>query len=94
MEKNKDMILLDVREPVEVQICHIENAIHIPMGEISGKLNHLPQNKDLVIFCHMGVRSKQITEYLRANGFTRAFNLNGGINRWSVEVDPGVVRYY
>lgn len=93
MEKRKDMMMLDVREAVEVQICHIENAKHIPMGEIPSKIEELPRDKDLVVFCHMGVRSKQVMNYLRRNGFSRVYNLKGGIDRWSVEVDPKVQRY-
>ncbi len=93
MEKRRDMMMIDVREPVEVKICHIENARHIPMGEIPAKIDELPKDKDLVVFCHMGVRSKQVMNYLRKNGFTRVYNLKGGIDRWSVEVDPKVQRY-
>jgi Rhodanese-related sulfurtransferase len=93
MEKRRDMMMIDVREPVEVKICHIENARHIPMGEIPAKIDELPKDKDLVVFCHMGVRSKQVMNYLRKNGFTRVYNLKGGIDRWSVEVDSKVQRY-
>lgn len=93
MEKRRDMVMLDVREPVEVQICHLENARHIPMGDIPSKLKELPKDKDLVVFCHMGIRSKQVMNYLRKNGFSRVYNLKGGIDRWSVEVDPKVQRY-
>ncbi|WP_321295226.1 rhodanese-like domain-containing protein [Marinifilum fragile] len=93
MEKRRDMMMIDVCEPVEVKICHIENARHIPMGEIPAKIDELPKDKDLVVFCHMGVRSKQVMNYLRKNGFTRVYNLKGGIDRWSVEVDSKVQRY-
>ncbi|MDQ2179936.1 rhodanese-like domain-containing protein [Marinifilum sp. D714] len=93
MEKRRDMMMIDVREPVEVKICHIESARHIPMGEIPAKIDELPKDKDLVVFCHMGVRSKQVMNYLRKNGFSRVYNLKGGIDRWSVEVDPKVQRY-
>lgn len=93
MEKRKDLLMLDVREPMEIQICHLDNALHVPMGQIPSKLEDLPKNKDLVVFCHMGMRSKQVMKYLRSNGFSRVFNLKGGIDRWSVEVDPKVKRY-
>jgi len=93
MEKRKDLLMLDVREPTEIQICHLENAMHVPMGQIPSKIDDLPRNKDLVVFCHMGVRSKQVMHYLRKNGFTRVFNLKGGIDRWSIEVDAKVQRY-
>ena len=93
LEKRKDVIMLDVREPVEIQICHLDNAKHIPMGQIPSKLDELPKDKDVVVFCHMGVRSKQVINYLRRNGFSRVYNLKGGIDQWSVEVDPKVQRY-
>ncbi|MDQ1772631.1 hypothetical protein GQR60_19665 [Labilibaculum sp. A4] len=93
MEKRQDLLMLDVREHTEIQICHLKDAMHVPMGQIPNKLEDLPKNKDLVVFCHMGVRSKQVMNYLRKNGFSRVFNLKGGIDRWSVEVDPKVQRY-
>lgn len=93
MAKREDILLLDVREPLEVQICSLENAMHVPMGQIPSKIAELPKNKDLFVFCHMGVRSKQVMQYLRKIGFTRAFNLAGGIDRWSIEVDSKVQRY-
>lgn len=85
--------MLDVREPVEIQICHIENAMHVPMGQIPTKLEELPKNKDLVVFCHMGIRSRQVMNYLKKNGFSRVYNLKGGIDRWSIEVDSKMQRY-
>ncbi|PKQ62897.1 hypothetical protein BZG02_11180 [Labilibaculum filiforme] len=93
MEKRKDLIMLDVREHSEIQICHLKDAMHVPMGQIPYKLADLPKNKDLIVFCHMGVRSKHVINYLQKNGFSRVYNLAGGIDRWSVEVDPKVQRY-
>lgn len=93
MEKRTDLMMLDVREYEEIQICHLKDAMHVPMGQIPSKLDELPKNKDLIVFCHMGVRSRSVTNYLRRNGFSRAFNLKGGIDRWSVEVDSKVQRY-
>ena len=93
MEKRQDMLMLDVREPVEIQICHLENAMHVPMGQIPAKLEELPKNKDLVVFCHMGIRSRQVMNYLKKNGFSRVYNLKGGIDRWSIEVDSKMQRY-
>ncbi len=93
MNKRTDLRLLDVRELMEIEICKLENAIHIPIGQIIAKMNQLPRDIDLIVYCHMGVRSKQVMQYLRNNGFTRVFNLKGGIDRWSVEVDSKVERY-
>lgn len=93
MEKRKDFLMLDVSECVEIQIYHLENTMNISMGQTPNKLDKLLKNKDLIVFCHIGIRSKQVMNHLRNNGFSRAFNLKGGIDRWSVEVDSKVQRY-
>lgn len=94
LKEEQDFILLDVREHAELEICFLADAIHIPMGQIPNKMAVLSKNKDMIVFCHMGVRSRQVLNYLQQNGFTRVFNLTGGIDRWSVEVDPSLRRYY
>lgn len=63
------------------------------MREIPGRLGELDQEKEIVVFCHHGIRSAMVVEYLREQGFARAVNLAGGIDAWSREVDPGVPRY-
>jgi rhodanese-related sulfurtransferase len=93
LEKKQVFTLLDVREYSELQICSLKEAIHIPMAQIPAKMSLLSKHEDLIVFCHMGVRSRQVINYLRQNGFTRLFNLRGGVDRWSVEVDPNVRRY-
>lgn len=87
--------LLDVREPEELTIAALPGAYHIPLGELAERIEELEAKRhlDWVVVCHHGVRSAMATGFLSANGFSRACNLSGGIDRWSLEVDPSVPRY-
>ena len=85
--------VLDVREKAEIEICRIENTIHIPMGEIPSRLGELPADTPLVVLCHHGMRSLRVVNFLRGNGFDNAINLEGGIDAWAAEIDPGIGRY-
>ena len=85
--------LLDVREAEELQIAHVEGAHWIPMGEVSARLEELPKEKPIVVMCHHGIRSLRIAQYLQWAGFDRVENLRGGIDAWSMEVDPEIQRY-
>jgi rhodanese-related sulfurtransferase len=87
------VVLLDVREPYEREIARIEPSIHIPMGEIAGRTDELPKDREIVVYCHGGVRSAMVAGYLEAKGFSPVSNLSGGIDAWSVRVDPKVPRY-
>jgi rhodanese-related sulfurtransferase len=86
-------ILLDVREPMELGICKIEGSRDIPMGQIPGRLEELPKKGRLLVLCHHGSRSAQVTSFLRANGFHNAVNVAGGIDAWAFAVEPTLVRY-
>lgn len=88
-----DLVFLDVREHSELEICRIEGALHIPMGEIPERAESLPKERPMVIFCHHGMRSTNVQQYLEAKGFKDIMNLAGGIHAWSLEVDPDVPRY-
>lgn len=83
LEKGTDILLIDIREPHELAKEGIENSIHIPMGEIQNKIPTLPKDKDIVIFCHLGFRSKQVRNYLRKIGFHKATHLKGGLYSWN-----------
>lgn len=63
------------------------------MREVPGRIGELDRDSEIVVFCHHGARSAMVVEWLRRNGFPRAVNLSGGIDAWSVEVDPDVRRY-
>ena len=88
--------LIDVREPAEHAIAHIEGAELIPMGSIPARLQHLEGLADdgtLVIFCHLGVRSLNVVAWLREQGVENGQSMAGGIDRWSEEIDASVPRY-
>ena len=88
----KDLLLLDVREPWEHQIARIGNSELVPMNELPGRLQSIDRSRDIVVYCHHGMRSDMAAEWLRSQGFP-ARNLAGGIDRWSREVDPAIPRY-
>ena len=86
--------LLDVREPWEYQVAQIAGSRHIPMGEIPARFNQeLDPEEHVVVMCHHGVRSMNVTAWLRQQGFEQAQSLRGGIDRWSREIDPAVPLY-
>lgn len=88
-------LLLDVREPDEVALCRIPGAMHIPMGDIPSRLTELEKHAEaeLVVYCHHGVRSGHVKNFLRNHGFEEVRNLLGGIDAYSLKADPSVPRY-
>ena len=86
-------LLLDVREPDEWQFCRIEGAQHLPMSQIEQRVAELDAMRETVLYCHLGVRSQMVAEFLITKGFSRVASLAGGIDAWSVFVDPTVARY-
>ena len=93
LDAREPMILLDVREPHEYEIARIDSARLLPLGELPTRMDELERETTIVVHCHSGVRSAHAVQLLRAAGFARALNLAGGIDAWSVEVDPTVPRY-
>lgn len=90
------VVLVDVREPVENQICRIEGSHLIPMRTVAAEVQKLEAAADealVVVYCHHGVRSLSVVNWLREHGVSECQSLNGGIDRWSVEIDPSVPRY-
>jgi rhodanese-related sulfurtransferase len=86
-------LLLDVREPWEVEKARIAGAVHIPMREVPARLAELDPDRDVVAFCHLGGRSMQVAVFLEKQGFSRLHNLAGGVDAWSKTVDPAVPVY-
>ncbi|MEM8868034.1 MAG: rhodanese-like domain-containing protein [Verrucomicrobiota bacterium] len=93
LRSDETVALLDVREDAELEICRIEGSLHIPMGLIPEAHLSLPREGKLIVFCHHGMRSLNVVQYLEAQGFENAINLAGGIHAWSFEVDPEMARY-
>ena len=91
--KNTNAAILDVREENELSICRIEEALHIPMAEVPDRYAELPKDAPLIVFCHHGMRSLKVVEYLEARGLENAINLTGGIHAWANEVDAEMPRY-
>jgi rhodanese-related sulfurtransferase len=91
--RGENFLLVDVREPWEHELCHIDGAKLIPMGSIPQNLQALDVEEDVVCYCHHGMRSMDVAVWLRGQGVQRAKSLAGGIERWSLEIDPRVPRY-
>jgi adenylyltransferase/sulfurtransferase len=85
--------LVDVREPYETEICQVKGSELIPMRQIPERMHDLPRDEHLLILCHTGVRSRRVTEFLRAQGFTAVSNVGGGIAAWTDQIDPTLQRY-
>jgi adenylyltransferase/sulfurtransferase len=85
-------LLLDVREPMEVRINRLPNSLLIPFGDLPDRLAEIDATRDVVVYCHYGIRSVRAVELLRAAGF-HARNLQGGIAAWIDQVDPALPRY-
>lgn len=86
-------VLLDVREPFEHEICHIDNSLLIPMGEVTTRLQELDEDDEIICICHHGMRSLQVAMYLESQGFGNMVNLTGGIEAWGSTVQPDMPRY-
>lgn len=87
--------LLDVRNPGEHAFAALPDSRLIPLGELADRIAELEdwRDRDVVVYCHHGIRSAHAIAFLRTQGFNRLTNLSGGIDRWSEEVDPALPRY-
>ena len=86
--------LIDVRELWEFETARIEGSVLMPMGDVPSRAHQeLDPEERLVVLCHHGMRSMNVTVWLRDQGFEQAQSLRGGIDAWSAEVDPAVNRY-
>lgn len=85
--------LVDVREPWEVELASVDDAIRIPMGDITARCRELDTGRPVAVLCHSGGRSARVAAYLATRGFPEVANIVGGIDAWSLEVDDAVARY-
>ncbi|TAE46782.1 MAG: rhodanese [Cytophagia bacterium] len=95
MLKNDEPIqLIDVREEYEYEICHLKNTTLIPVAEIPDNIDKIQKDKTVVIYCHHGVRSANVINYLKkTHQFTNLYNLAGGIHAWAVHIDITMKTY-
>ncbi len=92
-DADQRLVLLDVREPDELATASVAGAVAIPMRDVPAHLAELPTDVPIVVMCHHGGRSAQVTGFLNANGRPNAVNLDGGIDAWAVQIDSSVPRY-
>jgi rhodanese-related sulfurtransferase len=93
LEAGDELVLLDVREQHEFELCRIEGSLHIPLSELSLRHVELDPEREIVCVCHHGIRSANAAAALARLDFDRLYNLVGGVDRWAREVDPGMPRY-
>jgi len=93
LDAGEKLVLVDVREPQEHALSQIEGAMLIPMGSIPANLQKLDSDEEVICFCHHGMRSLDVANWLRSRGVSSAKSMSGGIDRWSLEIDPNVPRY-
>ena len=91
-EQKKEVFILDVREPYEYEICNMGGHL-IPMGELPNRLSEIPNNREIVVHCKGGGRSRRATEFLKQSGFQHVVNLKGGMISWIDEIEPNLVKY-
>jgi adenylyltransferase/sulfurtransferase len=93
LEQHQRVVALDVREPHEYEIVHLEGAKLIPIGELHLRTNELDTADTFLVYCHHGPRSQQAIKVLEHFGFKKLKHLHGGIDKWAEEVDPEMARY-
>ena len=93
LQSTNPPVLLDVREPWENELCKIPDSRLIPLSALPAQLDRLPKDQVIVVHCHHGGRSARAVAMMQQQGFTRIFNLAGGIHDWSLQIDPSVKTY-
>jgi rhodanese-related sulfurtransferase len=93
LDLDRNLSLLDVREPWEFELCHIQGSINIPMSDIVNNLGMLDRYGETVVICHHGMRSLQVAAYLENSGFEKVINLEGGIAAWASCIDSQMPQY-
>ena len=92
LKASQPPLLLDIREHWERAICNIDPSLHIPMRAVPTALDQIDRTREVVVFCHHGIRSQPVTRYLEDQGFNVA-DLAGGIDAWTRDVDPSLETY-
>ena len=94
IKENPILKIVDVREQWEYDKGHIKNSTHIPMGQIPGSIELFIDTNEYVIVCHHGIRSRTVALYLEQKGVkANLYNLSGGMEQWSDDVDPNIAKY-
>lgn len=93
LDAGEKILILDVRQPDEHQVCRLPNDTLIPLMELPQRAGELKTEDEIIVYCHTGNRSSTAVYYLRQMGFKRARNLMGGVEAWATRIDPSMARY-
>ena len=93
IDKGRQLVLVDVREPWEFALAKLDGSVLIPLGTLPQSLDKLDRQAEIIAYCHHGMRSADATGFLLQQGFLNVKNLIGGIDAWSAQIDPSVPRY-
>jgi adenylyltransferase/sulfurtransferase len=93
LDRGEKVLILDVRNPPEYQICRIPGSTLLPLPELPQRLGELDRNREMVVHCKSGMRSQKAIAFLRQQGFTKLTNLQGGILAWAERIDPSMPKY-
>ena len=93
LDASPEAFLLDVREPYEVAICEIDGGENIPMRQLPDRVDSLPHDRPIVVYCHTGIRSLNVAKFLHAKGWENATSMAGGISEWARQFDPDMAQY-
>jgi len=92
-----DFVILDVRKEWELEICALPHCLHIPLDEINDNLDIIPKDKEVIVACHHGSRSKVGAIILlnapQPHNFQKVYNLTGGIHQWAMQIDISMATY-
>jgi molybdopterin/thiamine biosynthesis adenylyltransferase/rhodanese-related sulfurtransferase len=92
LDRGEPLVLLDVREPYEYRLVHLDARL-LPLGELESRISELDPSKETVVYCHSGIRSSSAVKFLRSRGFKNVKNLTGGIDAWARTIDQSMIRY-
>jgi len=93
LTQDEQLVLIDVREQTEIEICKIKEAIHIPMGEIPNNIDKIDNQNTIIVMCKSGGRSAHVCHYLNKQGYPNVYNLKGGIIEWALTIDKSMDIY-
>jgi len=93
LDSKKGVCLLDVRQAFEFDLCHVQGSLHVPLDQLTSRIDEIPRGVPVLTLCHHGVRSCQAALYLRQAGFDTVSSVKGGIDAWAKDVDPSIKTY-
>ena len=93
LDAGEELLVIDVREPQELQISKVDGFTHIPKGQVLTRIEEIPDDVPVIFMCKTGVRSGDVTSWLQERGFENVYNLLGGVNAWARQIDNSLPIY-